>query len=80
MARENPRWGYFRIRRELLKLGHTVPATSLRSRGVLAVGWGDGHLPDLTCHKPANTLPTPTSEGYSGSEPRLSVANPFGDF
>ena len=24
MARENPRWGYFRIRGELLKLGFTI--------------------------------------------------------
>jgi putative transposase len=31
MARENPRWGYFRIRGDLLKLGFTVSATTVRS-------------------------------------------------
>jgi hypothetical protein len=30
VARENRSWGYFRVRGELLKLGHTVAATSIR--------------------------------------------------
>ena len=37
MARENPAWGYFRLRGELLKLGHTVAATTVRS-ALLAAG------------------------------------------
>ena len=31
MAQENPRWGYFRIRGELLKLDYMVSATAVRS-------------------------------------------------
>ena len=40
MARENPRWGYVRRRGEMLKLGHTVAATTIRS-----VLLGDGIPP-----------------------------------
>jgi hypothetical protein len=31
LAKENPRWGYDKIHGELLKLGHNLSATSVRS-------------------------------------------------
>jgi transposase InsO family protein len=49
LATENPRWGYQRVRGELLKLGHTVSATTIRAilkrhglgphRGRVAPSW-----------------------------------------
>ena len=30
MAKDNPRWGFVRVRGELLKLGHMVSATAIR--------------------------------------------------
>ncbi len=48
MARENPRWGYFRIRGELLKLGHQVAATTIRSVLVAAGVPPSGRRSQLT--------------------------------
>ena len=56
LAKENPRWGYVRIKGELAKLGRVVSVTSIRD---ILRGAGSARPPEAT--GPA---------GWSSSEPR----------
>ena len=65
IAHENPSWGYFRLRGELLKLGHTVAATSIRS---ILLAAGIPHAPRRSgmSLRVEITFPSPASEGAWG--------------
>ena len=66
MARENPRWGYFRICGELLKLGHQVAATTIRSVLLAARVPPSGRRSQLTW-KSSGIASPPTSLAWTRS-------------